>query len=155
MPESDKTRFSPTWKNKSLCLTHRHMQSDTINPGCHITENQAAGRCHSAEKRNPENILTAHRPGGIHWIPLFSGMTACHRVPESDKTRFSPTWKNKSLCLTHRHMQSDTINPGVHTIESQAAGRRHSAEKRNPENILTAHRTGGIHWIPLFSGMTA
>ena len=31
---------------------------------------------HSAEKRNPENILKAHRPGGRHWIPLFSGMTA-------------------------------------------------------------------------------
>ena len=88
---------------------------------------------HSAEKRNPECSHRISRLCIIYWIPLFSGMTTCHRL-----VRFL------ILC---------TRSP-VLVFFRRSVSSRHSAEKRNPECSHRISRLCIIYWIPLFSGMT-
>ena len=55
---------------------------------------------HSAEKRNPVNVIKVVCLMAAFWIPLFSGMTACHRLAEKLAcVRFL-------LCQTHVHAAS-------------------------------------------------
>ena len=88
---------------------------------------------HSAEKRNPECSHRISRLCIIYWIPLFSGMTTCHRLV-----------KFLILC---------TRSP-VLVFFRRSVSSRHSAEKRNPECSHRISRLCIIYWIPLFSGMT-
>jgi len=56
---------------------------------------------HSAEKRNPENILKKHYLGGKDRIPLFSGMTAWHWAAKKQSGKKLYDWKDDSLYRTH------------------------------------------------------